>query len=181
MTAARKRAPVKVAGIDDPKLAELEVDLLGRKATRDGRRLELTAKEFELLHRLMKADGAVVSDCTFQHIRGLPAAAYDGRGVASVNAAGGLITVNYSATSPQRANAKIDGDTLMLAFGGDAEHIGELQALARSDLHGNYSPARWMVVAETADGFVLRGEGLSTFKLPASIWNPAERGGGSPP
>jgi len=34
----------------------------------------------------IKADGAVVNDCTFQHIRGLPAAAYDGRGIASVNA-----------------------------------------------------------------------------------------------
>ena len=65
------------------------------------------------------------------------------------------------------------------AFGGDSEHIGEIQALARPGLHGNYSPARWMVVAETPDGFVLRGEGLSTFKLPASIWNPAESGGGN--
>jgi hypothetical protein len=63
-------------------------------------------------------------------------------------------------------------------FGGDAQHIGEIQALARSDLHANYSPARWMVVAETSDGFVLRGEGLSTFKLPASL--AALSGGGGP-
>jgi hypothetical protein len=32
------------------------------------------------------ATGAVVTNCTFQHIRALPAAAYDGRGIVSINA-----------------------------------------------------------------------------------------------
>lgn len=82
---------------------------------------------------------------------------------------------------PEAGTTELTYAVYRASFGGDAEHIGELQALARSDLHANYSPARWMIVAETPDGFVLRGEGLSTFKLPASIWNPAERGGGSPP
>lgn len=63
------------------------------------------------------------------------------------------------------------------SFDGDVEHIGELQALARADQHGNYSPARWMVVGETPEGYVLRGEGISTFKLPAPVWSPSGSGG----
>jgi two-component system copper resistance phosphate regulon response regulator CusR len=43
------------------RLAELEVDLLGRKATRDGRRLELTAKEFLLLTVLLRRRGQIMS------------------------------------------------------------------------------------------------------------------------
>jgi len=46
------------------KLAELEVDLLGRKATRDGRRLELTAKEFLLLTVLLRRRGQILSRTT---------------------------------------------------------------------------------------------------------------------
>ena len=43
--------------------------------------------------------------------------------------------------------------------------IGELTATARPNRHANYSPVRWMVVGESPVGFVLRGEGISTFPL----------------
>ncbi len=43
--------------------------------------------------------------------------------------------------------------------------IGELTATARPDRHANYSPVRWMVVGESPTGFVLRGDGISTFPL----------------
>lgn len=46
------------------KLAELEVDLLGRKAWREGSRLELTAKEFVLLTVLLRRRGQVLSRTT---------------------------------------------------------------------------------------------------------------------
>ena len=42
-------------------LATLEVDLLRRKATRDGQRLDLTAKEFNLLTLLLRRQGEVLS------------------------------------------------------------------------------------------------------------------------
>lgn len=42
-------------------LAELEVDLLRRKATRAGQRLDLTAKEFNLLTLLVRRQGEVLS------------------------------------------------------------------------------------------------------------------------
>jgi two-component system copper resistance phosphate regulon response regulator CusR len=46
------------------KLAELEVDLLGRKAWREGRRLDLTAKEFVLLTVLLRRRGQILSRTT---------------------------------------------------------------------------------------------------------------------
>lgn len=42
-------------------LADLELDLVRRKATRAGRRLDLTAKEFVLLTLLMRRQGEVLS------------------------------------------------------------------------------------------------------------------------
>lgn len=42
-------------------LADLEMDLLRRKATRSGRRLDLTAKEFTLLALLLRRQGEVLS------------------------------------------------------------------------------------------------------------------------
>ena len=47
----------------DPKLtvADLEVDLAGRTATRRGRRIELQAQEFKLLEYLMRHAGRVVT------------------------------------------------------------------------------------------------------------------------
>ncbi len=43
------------------KVADLEVDLLGRAVTRAGRRIELTTKEFQLLEFLMRRQGQVVT------------------------------------------------------------------------------------------------------------------------
>ena len=42
-------------------LADLEVDLVRRRATRAGRRLDLTAKEFMLLALLLRRQGEVLS------------------------------------------------------------------------------------------------------------------------
>lgn len=46
------------------KLAGLEVDLIGRKAWRDGQRLDLTAKEFLLLTVLLRRRGQILSRTT---------------------------------------------------------------------------------------------------------------------
>jgi two-component system OmpR family response regulator len=43
------------------KVADLEIDLLGRTVTRAGRRIELTTKEFQLLEFLMRRQGQVVT------------------------------------------------------------------------------------------------------------------------
>jgi two-component system, OmpR family, response regulator len=43
------------------KVGDLELDLLGRTVTRAGRRIELTAKEFQLLEYLMRRQGQVVT------------------------------------------------------------------------------------------------------------------------
>ena len=42
------------------KMADLEVDLLKRRATRNGQRIDLTAKEFSLLELLMRRRGEVL-------------------------------------------------------------------------------------------------------------------------
>ncbi|BAP42456.1 winged helix family two component heavy metal response transcriptional regulator [Pseudomonas sp. StFLB209] len=42
------------------KMADLEVDLLKRRATRNGKRIDLTAKEFALLELLMRRRGEVL-------------------------------------------------------------------------------------------------------------------------
>lgn len=42
------------------RVADLELDLLRRRATRDGRRIDLTAKEFGLLELLMRRQGEVL-------------------------------------------------------------------------------------------------------------------------
>lgn len=46
------------------RLADLEVDLAGRKARRGGHRLDLTAKEFTLLTLLLRRQGQVLSRAT---------------------------------------------------------------------------------------------------------------------
>lgn len=43
------------------KVADLEIDLLARRATRAGRNIDLTAKEFQLLEYLMRRPGQVVT------------------------------------------------------------------------------------------------------------------------
>jgi hypothetical protein len=55
---------------------------------------------------------------------------------------------------------------------GAAELIGSTSALARMRAFANYSAARWMVVAETPEGFALRGFGVAEFPLPAVSWRP---------
>jgi hypothetical protein len=84
-------------------------------------------------------------------------------------------------TAPRQADGRTELTyaVYQASFDGEVTHIGELQALARPDLHGNYSPVRWMVVGETSEGFILRGEGISTFKLPSPVWNPAQASDGS--
>ena len=51
------------------------------------------------------------------------------------------------------------------------ELVGEMTATLQPDVRGNYSPARWMVVGETPEGFVLRGSGISPFPLPGPVWD----------
>ncbi len=54
-----RRGPVREA--ETIHLADLEIDVLKRRVTRDGARLDLTAKEFALLHLLVKRQGEVLS------------------------------------------------------------------------------------------------------------------------
>nr|WP_315256415.1 heavy metal response regulator transcription factor [uncultured Duganella sp.] len=56
-----RRGPVREADI--LRLADLEIDVLRRRVTRGGQRIDLTAKEFALLHLLAKRQGEVLS-CT---------------------------------------------------------------------------------------------------------------------
>ena len=60
--------------------------------------------------------------------------------------------------------------------GGEAERIGELHASTRPEQGLDHSPVRTMLVAETPEGFVLRGDGLRTFLLPARVWGPQQVG-----
>jgi hypothetical protein len=50
--------------------------------------------------------------------------------------------------------------------GGAAQEVGTLHATARRGRFGGASPVRTVVVGESSEGFVLRGEGVSTFVLP---------------
>ena len=54
----RRPATAEVTRI---RVADLELDLLARRATRAGREIELTAKEFQLLEFLMRRAGQVVT------------------------------------------------------------------------------------------------------------------------
>lgn len=54
-----RRGPVREADI--LRLADLEIDVLRRRVTRGGQRIDLTAKEFALLHLLAKRQGEVLS------------------------------------------------------------------------------------------------------------------------
>lgn len=53
------------------KVADLHLDLLVRKATRDGREIELSVREFELLEFLMRSPGRVYSRVQiYEHVWG---------------------------------------------------------------------------------------------------------------
>jgi two-component system copper resistance phosphate regulon response regulator CusR len=54
-----RRGPVREA--DVVRVADLEIDVLRRRVTRQTQRIELTAKEFALLHLLAKRQGEVLS------------------------------------------------------------------------------------------------------------------------
>ena len=54
-----RRGPVREADI--VRVADLEIDVLRRRVTRGGKRIDLTAKEFALLHLLAKRQGEVLS------------------------------------------------------------------------------------------------------------------------
>jgi two-component system copper resistance phosphate regulon response regulator CusR len=54
-----RRGPVREAEVI--RVADLEIDVLRRRVSRGGQRIELTAKEFALLHLLAKRQGEVLS------------------------------------------------------------------------------------------------------------------------
>jgi DNA-binding response OmpR family regulator len=61
---ARARALLRrgrTGGATRLNLADLEMDLVGRRVTRGGRKVELTLREFELLEYLLRFEGQVVS------------------------------------------------------------------------------------------------------------------------
>src|SRR5207245_11373124 len=61
---ARTRALLRrgrTSGATRLSLADLEMDLVARKVTRGGRKVELTLREFELLEYLLRYEGQVVS------------------------------------------------------------------------------------------------------------------------
>lgn len=64
---ARIRALLRRGRVQEPtvyRLADLEVDLLRRKASRAGRPLDLTAKEFALLALLLRRQGQILARTT---------------------------------------------------------------------------------------------------------------------
>jgi hypothetical protein len=71
------------------------------------------------------------------------------------------------------ASPEIMYDVLRADFGGGAPvEIGELRAAVPPNAPDAYSPVRRMVVGETLDGSVLRGDGIITFLLPSIILEP---------
>lgn len=58
---------------------------------------------------------------------------------------------------------------------GAPEVVGQLEARVRPEVHAGASPVRWMVVAETSNGFVLRGPGVRPFVLPGPFETPGPR------
>jgi two-component system, OmpR family, copper resistance phosphate regulon response regulator CusR len=60
----RGTAPAAAAASTQLRIADLELDLVSRKAARAGERLHLTAKEFSLLTLLMRRQGQILSRST---------------------------------------------------------------------------------------------------------------------
>ena len=64
---------------------------------------------------------------------------------------------------------RLSYDVVRAAFastGDEPNPMGSLGVLVQPDRHGNYSPARWMHIAERGLKFTLEGDGLETFPLP---------------
>jgi two-component system copper resistance phosphate regulon response regulator CusR len=59
-----RRGAAVSAATTQMRLADLELDLASRKAHRDGKRLDLTAKEFTLLTLLLRRRGQILSRTT---------------------------------------------------------------------------------------------------------------------
>ncbi|MBX3609157.1 MAG: heavy metal response regulator transcription factor [Hydrogenophaga sp.] len=65
VAALLRRGPAHVESTNSKlAISNLEMDLIGRKAWRDGQRLELTAKEFSLLALLARRKGQILSRTT---------------------------------------------------------------------------------------------------------------------
>lgn len=60
----RGQAAAGAVAVTQLSLADLEVDLIARRATRGGERLDLTAKEFNLLSLLLRRRGQILSRTT---------------------------------------------------------------------------------------------------------------------
>jgi two-component system copper resistance phosphate regulon response regulator CusR len=60
----RRGAPAGAQASTQLQLADLELDLVARKATRAQQRLDLTAKEFNLLSLLLRRRGQILSRTT---------------------------------------------------------------------------------------------------------------------
>ncbi len=56
--------------------------------------------------------------------------------------------------------------------GGAPQLLGEVRAVTRPGRRANASPVRWMVIGETPEGFVLRGEDMTPFLLPNPFRGP---------
>ena len=68
---------------------------------------------------------------------------------------------------------EIGYEVLRASFSGAApEVIGRIAATARPEVGRGASPVRWMAVAEAADGFVLRAQGITPFALPGPVEGP---------
>lgn len=75
-----------------------------------------------------------------------------------------------------RAGMELRYEVLRASFsGGEPERLGVLRAVAQRNRFGNQSPVRWMVIGEGPVGFVLRGERVTTFALPAPFEGPVGR------
>jgi two-component system copper resistance phosphate regulon response regulator CusR len=60
----RRSAPVGETAVTQLHVADLDMDLLARRASRAGQRLDLTAKEFNLLTLLLRRSGQILSRTT---------------------------------------------------------------------------------------------------------------------
>jgi hypothetical protein len=83
----------------------------------------------------------------------------------------------YLRESQLSAGTAIVGEALYDVYrgsfsGGGIERIGNLRAEFSPDRFGGESPVRVMIVAEAAEGFVLRGPGIEPLQLPAPVWSP---------